>query len=68
MLEGFSVQSFPKGGVALSWTSKISAAKQPKPFRNLKTELFVVVVEIMVPFWLLTVLRHLLFRVPQKGL
>ena len=26
-----------------------------------------VVVKIMVPFWVLIIIRHLLFRVPKKG-
>ena len=26
-----------------------------------------VVVKIMVPFWVLIIIRHLIFRVPQKG-
>ena len=26
-----------------------------------------VVVKIMVPFWVPTIIRHLLFRVPKKG-
>ena len=26
-----------------------------------------VVVKIMVPFWVLIIIRHLLFRVPEKG-
>ena len=26
-----------------------------------------VVVKIMIPFWVLIVMRHLIFRVPQKG-
>ena len=26
-----------------------------------------VVVNIMVPFWILIILRHLIFRVPKKG-
>ena len=26
-----------------------------------------VVVKIMVPFWVLMIIRHLIFRVPQKG-
>ena len=26
-----------------------------------------VVVKIMVPFWVLNIIRHLIFRVPQKG-
>ena len=26
-----------------------------------------VVVKIMVPFWVLVIIRHLIFRVPKKG-
>ena len=26
-----------------------------------------VVVKIMVPFWVLNIIRHLVFRVPKKG-
>ena len=26
-----------------------------------------VVVKIMVPFWVLNIIRHLIFRVPKKG-
>ena len=26
-----------------------------------------VVVKIMVPFWVLIIIRHLIFRVPKKG-
>ena len=33
------------------------------------TDLFViwVVVEIVVPFWIPIIIRHLIFRVPKKG-
>ena len=30
-------------------------------------QLIWVVVKIMIPFWVLIIIRHLIFRVPKKG-
>ena len=43
---------------------------QPPPTSDTRAilELTWVVVTIRVPFWVLNMIRHLIFRVPKKGL
>ena len=43
---------------------------QPSTFEQFTLKawkLIWVVVKVMVPFWVLIIIRHLIFRVPQKG-
>ena len=35
--------------------------------QNLGMKLTCVVVKIMVPFWVLIIIRHLILRIPQQG-
>ena len=37
------------------------------PLKEAYIDLIGVVVKIMVPFWVPNIVRHLIFRVPQKG-
>ena len=43
---------------------KLNALKQC--FRGARTLIWVVV-KIMIPFWIPIIIRHLIFRVPEKG-